>query len=111
MQTTAGPVPVLHIHGEADDVVPLTSTEDKTSTKKSLSIDDVILFWAGINKYETLEEGFIPPRTKTYRYRNSTDDNEVWFYKIADWGHWWSRSSHDTGIDTGEVIWEFFSRY
>mgnify|MGYP006127549625 FL=1 len=71
----------------------------------------IVLFWAGMNQFETLEEGFIPPKTKTFRYTNSQDNNEAWFYKIAGWGNGWSRTSDDTGIDTAEVIWEFFSRY
>jgi poly(3-hydroxybutyrate) depolymerase len=56
------------------------------------------------------ERWFVFP-IPTYRYINSQDNNEVWLYKIADWGHGWSRTSDDTGIDTAEVIWEFFSRY
>lgn len=71
----------------------------------------VVLFWSGMNQFEMLEEGFIPTKTKTFRYQNSQDNNEVWFHKIAGWGNGWSRTSDDTGIDTAEVIWEFFSRY
>jgi len=105
------PLPVLHVHGAADDVVPLTSATDPASSKASHSINDVVLFWAGINQYETLEEGFLPPKTKTYRYKNSFNANEVWYYEIADWGHWWPRTSHGVGIETGQVIGEFFSQY
>ena len=105
------PVPVLQVHGADDKVVAMAGSEDKESGKMSPSIEEVVLFWAKLNKYETVEEIFVPPRTTAYRYKNSVDKNEVWFYKIADWGHGWSRASQGTGIETGDVIWEFFSRH
>lgn len=108
---SAHPIPVLHIHGVKDTVVPIGGSESEKSSMPKRSIRQSVEFWAKINKSESTIEGFLPPKTTTYRYTDGLDGNEVWYYRIEDWGHGWSRSTDANGTDTGEVIWAFFSRY
>ncbi|MGI9272766.1 MAG: alpha/beta hydrolase family esterase [Woeseiaceae bacterium] len=104
-------VPILHIHGVLDDVVPIDGSASEDSDKPIRSIQQSVEFWAAASNYETLSEDFIPPATTAFRYSNSVDDTEVWYYRIEDWGHDWPRVADNTGTDAAEAIWQFFSRY
>ncbi|MGI9234592.1 MAG: alpha/beta hydrolase family esterase [Woeseiaceae bacterium] len=104
-------VPVLHIHGEQDDVVPIDGSATENSDKPIRSIQQTVEFWAATSNYETLSENFISPATTAFRYSNNDDDIEVWYYRIESWGHGWPKTADNTGTDAGEVIWQFFSRY
>lgn len=42
-----------------------------------------------------------------HRYTEGTDGNEVWLYETVGGKHSWK----ETGVDTGEELWKFFSRY
>ncbi|MGI9221510.1 MAG: alpha/beta hydrolase family esterase [Woeseiaceae bacterium] len=104
-------VPVLHIHGVQDDVIPIDGTASEGEDKPLRSIRESVEFWAAANNSEALSEQFIAPATTVYRYSNSVDDNEVWYYRIEGWGHDWPKAADNTGTDAAEVIWQFFSRY
>lgn len=104
-------VPILHIHGVQDNVVPIDGSASENFDKPIRSIQQSVEFWASANNYDSLSEDFIPPATTAFRYFNSIDENEVWYYRIENWGHGWPRTMDNTGTDAGEVIWRFFSRY
>ena len=108
---SAQPVPVLHVHGVKDTVVPIEGRESEKSSMPKRSIRQTVEFWAKINQSESLVEGFRAPKTTMYRYTGGVDGNEVWYYRIDDWGHGWSKEKDGTGTDTGEVIWDFFNGY
>jgi polyhydroxybutyrate depolymerase len=105
------PTPVVHIHGVDDRAVPHKGIDNKEDSKRIPAVEETVKRWATINGFDTVEKDFLPPKTTTYRYKNSQDSNEVWYYEIADWGHGWSTPDRNTGTDTSRVIWEFFSRY
>lgn len=105
------PIPILQIHGIADDVVPIDgsmTTEDGWGNAPKM--DSIMNFWAKRNQCSTKDTTFIQPYTNAYFYKNCTGDNEVWFYKINDYGHSWPIIA-DANFEASEVIWSFFSQF
>ena len=49
----------------------------------------------------------MPSGVIAHRYTEGTDGNEVWLYETVGGKHSWK----ETGVDTGEELWKFFSRY
>lgn len=105
------PVPVLQIHGIADDVVPIDgsmTTDDGWGNAPEL--DSIMNFWANQNQCLTKDTTFINSKTNAYFYQNCVDSNQVWYYKIEDYGHSWPIMA-DANFEASEVIWEFFSQF
>ena len=70
----------------------------------------IINFWTELNKTKSAEVVQISDRTTAHYYRNGTDDNEVWHYKVKGFGHRipGAREMGDTAFD---VVWQFFSKF
>lgn len=113
------PVPILHIHGTADWLVPITGNVDKKDESTiGPSVTDVIGLWSGFNSCTSRDTAGITDTTTAYYCRNGISGNEVHYYKISDHNHIWpGKSVHkkgyvdDSGIDATEIIWAFFSKY
>lgn len=109
--TNSTPIPVLQIHGIADDVVPIDgSMSADDGWGGSPALDSIVQFWANKNSCTTKDTIIFTDNTNAYHYRNCVDNNEVWYYKIADYGHSWPKEI-DANWSASEVIWEFFSQY
>ena len=106
------PVPVLHIHGVEDRVVPIDgSMSAGGGWGGAPHVDQVVSFWADLNSTTTVDSVFLAPSTYAFYYRNGQNDNEVWYHRINDWGHEWPGPQDHTGTIASEVIWEFFSKF
>ena len=109
--SNTSPIPVLQIHGIADDVVPIDgsmTTDDGWGNAPEM--DSIINFWANKNQCLTKDTTLISPNTNAYFYQNCIDSNEVWYYKINDYGHSWPIVL-DANFEASEVIWDFFSQF
>ena len=107
------PVPLFEIHG----------TEDRTTRWEGdltneggwgayLPIPMAVSYWAAKNKCLEHRIDTLPRRDNglqviAHRYTGGTDGNEVWLYETLGGKHSW----RDTGVDTCEELWRFFSRY
>jgi polyhydroxybutyrate depolymerase len=111
------PKPILHIHGTDDKVVPIDgSLSTIGGWGGAPHVDTIIEFWVDLNNCTTSETEFLPPSTNVTYHMDGINGNEVWYYKIDKWGHGWpsynpDKPDYNPGIDTSEVIWEFFSKY
>ncbi len=98
--TSSRPVPIIHTHGTADDVVPFSR------------VQSFIDGWVGRNHCNAA-----PKVTHNYRgaahitrhvYGSGDNGTEVVLMEMAGKGHW---ISNDNGVLTGDEIWRFCSRY
>jgi polyhydroxybutyrate depolymerase len=106
------PIPILHIHGINDKVVPIDgSMSTSGGWGGAPHMDTIIEFWTDLNNCSTMETEFLPPKTNAFYYLDGINGNEVWYYKIDNYGHNWPDSSDNTGTNASEIIWEFFSNY
>ncbi len=105
-------VPVLHIHGTADNIVPIDgSMSPGGGWGGAPALDSIISYWATVNNCATRDSAFFAPSTNAYYFRKGTNNKEVWYYKINGMGHTWPTAYNNTGTIASEVIWEFFKNY
>ena len=116
------PFPLLHVHGTADDVVPI---EGGSGISVFPSVDSVLSEWLANNNCETspiVTE--LPDARPTDRFTvtllshedcvtytgasNSEHSAEVQFYRVNSGGHYWP---NDPIFDTSNAVWDFFSRH
>lgn len=113
------PVPVLQIHGTADQVVPYAG-----SPSISISMDNLLAFWTANNgcSDEPLTEEL--PNTNTndgstvtrMAYNDCADTGEVLFFRINGGAHTWPGAAIDLGVTNRDIsgseeIWHFFRQY
>ena len=109
------PIPLMEIHGTKDRVSEWTGDmEDKGGWGAYLPVPVAIGYWIAKNRctheeterVESLQGAQGHPVVK-HRYTSSTTGCDVWLYEVVGGVHSW----HTGDIDTGEEIWQFFSRY
>jgi polyhydroxybutyrate depolymerase len=107
------PVPMLIVHGDADDVVPYDTTSLPSHRGRPLPARDAALFWARAN-----ECGTLTPRRDSLaagRVLRETWDARcrapVVFLTLRGGDHGWPRTDHGSAIDATNEIWEFFAQY
>jgi polyhydroxybutyrate depolymerase len=113
------PIPILQIHGTADKTVPMDgSMTVQKGWGGAPPMDSIIIYWVNKNQCTSKDSTFFPENTKAYYYRNGKKGNEVWFYKIENWGHVWPGAPskdpnkvNTTGTNASDVIWMFFSNF
>lgn len=107
------PVPLFEIHGTAD---PTTRWEGDLENRDGwgayLPIPMAVSYWAARNKclehrIDTLPRRESQLQVVAHRYTDGTDGHEVWLYETIGGRHSW----RDTGVDTCEELWRFFSRW
>ncbi len=109
--TTA--VPLLEIHGTKDKVsVWEGDQQNKGGWGAYMPVELAIQFCAAKNRCTDVTVEQLPPNEKgfrivKYKYTGGIESKEVWLYKVIDGTHTWNGQ----GYDTGELLWEFFSRY
>lgn len=107
------PIPLFEIHG----------TEDRTTRWEGdlgneggwgayISVPTAVGYWAAKNKCLAEQVDTLPSRPGglqviAHRYTEGTGGNEVWLYETVGGKHSWK----ETGVDTGEELWKFFSKY
>ena len=120
----SGPVPILHIHGTQDGVVPYTGTAGLFA-----SIPATVEGWGAFNGCtagpvvtEVPNISSADGSTVTLiQYLACDADAEVWHFRVNGGGHWWpgsievptflesvfGRTNRD--LDASREIWNFFS--
>jgi len=100
---SAAPMPVLHIHGADDSII-----EIEDSVNYIMSVDEIIEFWVNKNGCTEVSETKLGEDTTVYRHYDSSTDNEVWYYKVSNFGHEWP-TEEATDFNATDIVWEFFS--
>ncbi len=105
---TSHPMPIVHLHGTSDDVIPYNGSSDWSSAESTLD------YWINFNNTTT------NPTVSTYNsggmtiehYEYSQGDSSVSVehYKYIGGEHVWF-SSNFQGQNTSELVWNFVSRY
>jgi len=102
------PMPVLMIHGTSDGVIPYAGNNDYTSVESTLN------FWINFNTTDSIHNSnSITTGGNSIEYESYLGGNNgvsVEHYKINQGGHEWFNLNYN-GKNTGELIWEFFSKY
>jgi polyhydroxybutyrate depolymerase len=114
------PVPVMEIHGTADDVVPYTG-----GTLLFFSpIPDVVDKWVAVNHCNPVPAVSPVPNTSTTDgctaehsvYTGGDNGSTVEHYKIIGGGHTWPGAAFNIGVTNQDFnasyeIWRFFLKY
>jgi polyhydroxybutyrate depolymerase len=113
-------MPVLHIHGTADDTVPFNGATGW------FSVDQTLDYWTSVNncvKIDTVQLPDLDPSdgctVKKISYTNCSNGSKVIFYKVINGGHSWPSAAADYSwagnrtkdINAVEEIWNFFKSY
>jgi len=102
------PMPVLHIHGTSDAVIPYNGNTFYNSTQA------VLTYWIGFNN--TVAEPIINSDSsggltiEHYAYNQGANGVSVEHYKYIEGNHTWFNQTYQ-GKNTGELIWNFMSKY
>jgi polyhydroxybutyrate depolymerase len=115
-------IPVMHIHGTADPVVPYA-----TGAANSIGAEQTVAFWRDTDACANISDTTLLPNTdisdsstvQVIRYQNCPANNEILFYKITGGGHTWPGGLVDVpqygntnrDISATDEIWKFFDRY
>ncbi len=103
------PVPILHIHGVADRLVPIDgSMSTNGGWGGGPAVDSIISFWAQFNNCTGKDTATFAPKTTAYYNRKGDNGHEVWLYLVDDMAHEWPTANTNAGVIACEVIWEFF---
>ena len=109
------PIPLMEIHGTEDRVSEWTGDmNNKGGWGAYLPVPLAIGYWVAKNRctqevterVESLKGNEGHPIIK-HCYSSPTTHCAVWLYEVVGGVHSW----HTDDIDTGEEIWQFFSRY
>ena len=101
-------MPVLMIHGTSDGVIPYAGNNEYTSVESTLT------FWRNFNSTDSIpNSNSITTGGNSIEYESYSNGNNgvsVEHYKINQGGHEWFNLNYE-GQNTGELIWNFFSKY
>ena len=93
------PVPLFEIHGTEDRTTRWEGDlENRDGWGAYLPIPMAVSYWAAKNKCLREQTDTLPA---------AAGGRRVWLYETVGGTHSW----HDTGVDTCEELWRFFSRY
>lgn len=108
------PVPVISIHGTADNIVNYNGG----SPINSKSLDEVNAYWRSFNNTDPVITTDLPDinpsdgSTVTQSlYPNGDQCTAVAHYKVIGGGHFWPGMWGNMDIDAGGLIWNFVSKY
>ena len=125
----AGPVPILSIHGSADDVAPYAGgvrrglrsrVMIRRAAGPSVGVDDWARFWIAANgAADGPTLATLSPDTTIRTWHGPTPSSEVAFYRIEGGGHTWPGSRFalpamlfgrtSRTFDATQLIWEFLA--
>lgn len=109
-------VPIMHIHGTADDVFKYTGDPHHMAGGYP-SIEEYVKKWAAYEGCDTSNPQVVRPypsgrktanATRTI-YNNVNDDVEVNLISIDGKGHW--HSNDPNGVNSTQELWNFFKRH
>lgn len=106
--STSHPMPVAHLHGTSDGVLPYNGSADWTSAQSTLD------YWINFNNTSTT------PTTNTdnsggmtiehYAYDQGDSSVSVEHYKYIGGDHVWFTATYQ-GQTTSDLVWNFVSKY
>jgi len=109
------PIPICHIHGTDDLIVPIDGSKYLPEFVPGLSAEDTIEFWAGINECTQIKTEQLTNNVEATYYTNPDNNNQVWYIRYNGWSHYWPSKDYSVNkpseINAQEIIWEFFSMY
>ena len=108
---SAAAFPLLQVSGLDDTVVPVDGIVDASGGVGAPALDDVIAYWSQRNGCSTVETDILNANTVRRRHVDCADGNEVWYYRIDNFGHEWPTVGGSPGFAGAEAIWEFFGRF
>ncbi len=107
------PVPFLEIHGTADRTTRWDGDlKNRDGWGAYLPVPLAVGYLAAANRCTEYRSEQLPLQTSdslrviAHRYTGGRDGCEVWLYETVGGEHSWTQ----TGVDTGEAVWNFFSR-
>ena len=111
IEAPRAPVPMLIIHGDADDIVPYDAIALSPRGSRPIPAPEAARFWARANECAVLE----PQRDTIAGGRALRDRWEsrcrapVVFLTVRGGDHGWPRG--ESALDATDVIWEFFTHH
>ena len=108
VNTVNHPMPVLHLHGTQDGVIPYDGNDYYSSTQNTLD------YWIDINNItqpvnlNTDNTGSIT--VENYTYTNNETGVSVRHIKYVNGDHIWFDTTYNEK-NTGQIIWDFVSQY
>jgi len=104
--------PVLHIHGTADEVVPVTGlATDVAGWGGAPPLDSMMTFWVMQNACNQTDTVALDAVTTAFYSTDCADGLEVHRYSLEGWNHEWPTVEGGASIDATELIWEFFQKF
>ena len=105
------PVPILQISGLDDKVIPYDGSMSPAGGWGGAPRQDVIIdFWSKLNQTKTAVLEELSSQTTAHYYKDGVSGNEVWHYKIKEFGHR-IPGRREMGMDAVDVIWKYFSQF
>jgi polyhydroxybutyrate depolymerase len=102
--STSHPMPVVHLHGSSDGVLPYNGSSDWSSVQSTLD------YWINFNNTVLTPTVSSDNNIEHYVYDQGDSLVSVEHYKYIGGNHvWFSASYH--GQDASELVWDFVSRY
>ena len=106
--STSHPMPVVHLHGTSDKVIPFNGGNGWNSVQKTLD------HWINFNNTTSTPTVSIDDSEgvtiEHYVYDEGNNSVSVEHYKYVGGNHVWFSSTF-RGLNTSELIWNFMSRY
>ncbi len=103
--------PLLQISGLDDAVVPVDGIVDPSGGPGAPAHDEIVAYWSERNGCATVETDTLNANTTRVRHVDCADGNEVWYYRVDNFGHEWPTVDGSAGFTGAEAIWEFFGRF
>ena len=102
--------PLLQISGVDDEVVPIDGSLDTIGGAGGAPAMDVVIeYWGDRNQCLKAAPIKTNEFTALMKYQDCEDGNDIWYYKIENFGHELPDANNSAGFDVAEVIWDFFS--
>ena len=106
--STSHPMPVVHLHGTSDGVLPYNGSSDWNSAQSTLD------YWINFNNTITTPTVSIDNSggmsIEHYVYDQGDSSVSVEHYKFIGGDHVWFSATYQ-GQDASELVWNFVSRY
>jgi polyhydroxybutyrate depolymerase len=106
-------IPILQLHGTADDIVPYEGQSDM------IAIEDALSYWVEYNQTDSVATMTLIDDIDTddgstvekYIYGNGNNGAKVVHYKVLNGGHDWFGAFGNMDIQSSQIVWDFLSEY
>jgi polyhydroxybutyrate depolymerase len=101
---TSHPMPVVHLHGTSDGVLPYNGSSDYNSAQSTLD------HWINFNNTVLTPTVISDNKIEHYIYDQGDTSVSVEHYKFIGGDHVWFSTTYE-GQSTSDLVWNFVSRY